>query len=676
MTGQEEKKKGKVGEFFEDVKENIQEGVETIKAKRDARKAAQEASENPAPAPVLDEPAPSVEETLKTQFAESAKNLKPLKSTQETDLERVNQQLKDDNREFVDGGYAVNGYFVADDSLDFKAATTAAKKYYAAKHGDYKGTSPTSKHDMYQWRGIQYPTKEKEGSTLRNGDNPPKIVKTSDYAKYDELKAEKARLEAELPEKPAMAAAQGQATKEQAAKDASLENVVTLVGTGGQRGTVAQGGATEEKTEEKTGDQAQVAAKAVETPEGSQAEPAANTPVAAAPATATPATNAPASNAPATATPATTSPAASTARPAQTAPAGATPVANAAAPAATSAPASSTPATTQTASTGTEEEDTYTKNEKFLKEQAEKQKEEVRKIYDNEIGGYDKLYEEAMKRKEALAGLDKERSKKENAYRYITGVGDLVSGFANLVGTANNASNQDQTYVAPELVKKAEAARKERKLEMDALNKRLDEMRARKDALTTQRDTKLSEIDAKMVSDISKANLQKASDERALNIQGMKDQIEKEKIAGRIAVAETKAANSLNNTKLRITTSQGGRVKNATFYDANGKPQVLNVYTIDDVGEEVIKAVNANKANWSAAEQAEYDKALKSLEGSVTTPSDNGKALELFYEKMAQKPYVYQHFKRLVGGTTSTTTTTSTTRTSGGSSVDSALEGL
>ena len=232
MTGQEEKKKGKVGEFFEDVKENIQEGVETIKAKRDARKAAQEASENPAPAPVLDEPAPSVEETLKTQFAESAKNLKPLKSTQETDLERVNQQLKDDNREFVDGGYAVNGYFVADDSLDFKAATTAAKKYYAAKHGDYKGTSPTSKHDMYQWRGIQYPTKEKEGSTLRNGDNPPKIVKTSDYAKYDELKAEKARLEAELPEKPAMAAAQGQATKEQAAKDASLENVVTLVGTG------------------------------------------------------------------------------------------------------------------------------------------------------------------------------------------------------------------------------------------------------------------------------------------------------------------------------------------------------------------------------------------------------------------------------------------------------------
>ena len=608
--------------------------------------------------PALGTPAKGrIEAQEAARFKEASKKLKPLENEK---MESLNRQLDEDNREFVDGGYAVNGYFVADDSLDFKAATTAAKKYYAGKHGDYKGTSPTSKHDMYQWRGIQYPTKEKEGSTLRNGDNPPKIVKTSDYAKYDELKAEKARLEAELPEKPAMAAAQGQATKEQAAKDASLENVVTLVGTGGQRGTVAQGGATQEKTEEKadanaktevkTGNQSQDAVKAAETPEGSQAKPAANTPVAAAPATATPTANTPASNAPATATPATTSPAASTARPAQTAPAGATPAANSAAPAATSAPASSTPATTQTASTGTEEpEDTYTKNEKFLKEQAEKQKEEVRKIYDNEISGYDKLYEEAMKRKEALADLDKKRSKKESAYRYITGVGDLVSGFANLVGTAHNASNQDQTYVAPELVKKAEAARKERKLEMDALNKRLDEMRARKDALTTQRDTKLSEIDAKMVSDISKANLQKASDERALNIQGMKGEVEKAKQAGRIQVAEIKAASSLNNTRLRIQTTQGGRVKNATFYDANGKPQVLNVYSIDDVGEEVIKAVNANKASWSESEKEEYNNAVNKATLSSTYGGDGGEALELFYTKMAQKPYVYQHFKRLVG---------------------------
>lgn len=654
MTGQEEKKKGKLGEFFEDVKEDVQEGVETFKDKRAAKKAAQEASENPAPVPVLDEPAPSVEETLKTQFIESAKNLKPLKSTQETDLERVNQQLKDDNREFVDGGYAVNGYFVADDSLSQNEATRAAKKYYAAKHGDYADNlAPTTKHDPFQWQGKQYTTQTGTIASTARYDKLPAIVKASDYTQYDELRAEKARLEAELPEKPVMAAAPTQVeTPEEKTGDLTEEKT--------QEKTEEKADANA-KTEVKTGGQSQVAAKAVETPEGSQAKPA---------------TNAPASNAPAAAVPATASPATSTAKPAQTAPATATPVANTAAPAANAVPASvATPAsTTQTASTGTEEpEDTYTKNEKFLKEQAEKQKEEVRKIYDNEIGGYDKLYEEAMKRKEALADLDKKRSKKESAYRYITGVGDLVSGFANLVGTAHNASNQDQTYVAPELVKKAEAARKERKLEMDALNKRLDEMRARKDALTTQRDTKLSEIDAKMVSDISKANLQKATDERALNIQGMKGEVEKAKQAGRIQVAEIKAASSLNNKRLSIQTTQGGRVKNATFYDADGKPQVLNVYAIDDVGEEVIKAVNANKTNWSESEKEEYNNAVNKATLSSTYGGDGGEALELFYTKMAQKPYVYQHFKRLVGGTTSTTTTT---RTSGGSSVDSALEGL
>ena len=386
------------------------------------------------------------------------------------------------------------------------------------------------------------------------------------------------------------------------------------------------------KPEEKAEEQAQVAAEAAETPEESQAKPVVDAPVASAPTTKASAQTDSVTNAPEAAVSAAHT----------EAPAGDADSTSVATPASTA----------QTATTGTEEpEDTYAKNEKLLKEQAEKRKEEVRTIYENEISGYDKLYEEAMKRKEALADLDKKKSKKENAYRYITGVGDLVSGFANLVGTAHNASHQDQTYVAPELVKKAEAARKERKLEMDALDKRLNEMRARKDALVTQRDTKLSEIDAKMVSDISKANLQKASDERALNIQGMKGEVEKAKQAGRIQVAEIKAASSLNNKRLSIQTTQGGRVKNATFYDANGKPQVLNVYSIDDVGEEVVKAVNANKESWSESEKEEYNNAVNKATLSSTYGGDGGEALELFYTKMAQKPYVYQHFKRLVGGT-------------------------
>lgn len=74
---------------------------------------------------------------------------------------------------------------------------------------------------------------------------------------------------------------------------------------------------------------------------------------------------------------------------------------------------------------------------------------------------------------------DETAQKRENAYRYISGLGDTLSSLANLVGVANKASNQQQTYNSNAVVQKAEEARKARKLEMDDLSKRADEMQAR-----------------------------------------------------------------------------------------------------------------------------------------------------------------------------------------------------
>lgn len=74
---------------------------------------------------------------------------------------------------------------------------------------------------------------------------------------------------------------------------------------------------------------------------------------------------------------------------------------------------------------------------------------------------------------------DETAQKRENAYRYISGLGDTLSSLANLVGVANKASNQQQTYNSNALVQKAEEARKARKIEMDDLSKRADEMQAR-----------------------------------------------------------------------------------------------------------------------------------------------------------------------------------------------------
>lgn len=74
---------------------------------------------------------------------------------------------------------------------------------------------------------------------------------------------------------------------------------------------------------------------------------------------------------------------------------------------------------------------------------------------------------------------DEATLKRENAYRYITGLGDTLSSVANLIGVANKASNQQQTYNSNAIVQKAEEARKARKLELDDLSNRLDEMNAR-----------------------------------------------------------------------------------------------------------------------------------------------------------------------------------------------------
>lgn len=81
---------------------------------------------------------------------------------------------------------------------------------------------------------------------------------------------------------------------------------------------------------------------------------------------------------------------------------------------------------------------------------------------------------------------DETARRRENAYRYISGLGDTLSGVANLVGTMYGASNQNQTYNSHAVVQKAEEARKARKLEMEDLNNRLDELTAR------QRDLKAS----------------------------------------------------------------------------------------------------------------------------------------------------------------------------------------
>ena len=110
---------------------------------------------------------------------------------------------------------------------------------------------------------------------------------------------------------------------------------------------------------------------------------------------------------------------------------------------------------------------------------------------------------------------DETARKRENAFRYISGLGDTLSSLANLVGTAHGAANQQQTYNSSKVVEKAEAARKARKLEMDDLAKRQDEMAARLREMKAAGSLKEVEARAKHAKESLALSKEHANQERA-----------------------------------------------------------------------------------------------------------------------------------------------------------------
>lgn len=97
---------------------------------------------------------------------------------------------------------------------------------------------------------------------------------------------------------------------------------------------------------------------------------------------------------------------------------------------------------------------------------------------------------------------DETAQRRENAYRYISGLGDTLSSLANLVGVGQlGAANQKQTYNSNAVVQKAEDARKARKIEIDDLSKRLDELNARQRELKAAGSLKEVELRAKNAKD-------------------------------------------------------------------------------------------------------------------------------------------------------------------------------
>lgn len=248
---------------------------------------------------------------------------------------------------------------------------------------------------------------------------------------------------------------------------------------------------------------------------------------------------------------------------------------------------------------------------------------EMGKVYDEQAGGYERLWNEVDTKRKGLMAQDKEMERRNKAYRYIVGVGDAVSGLANLVGTAHGAANQVQYENAPEIIQKAEAARQQRKLEIDKINARLDELRQQKDAVMSAKGLKEAEIKASYANQRMNLGLskQKAKEQEDLASQRTEGQKEVERLKGDIRMyIEGSKKKGSTGTKYKDTAQW------EKFTDSSG-----NQFKVDAkrMKSSVIKNAVLNQLN------KELATVEKTADGKVIGDGEYFSADELnFYRKL------------------------------------------
>lgn len=197
-----------------------------------------------------------------------------------------------------------------------------------------------------------------------------------------------------------------------------------------------------------------------------------------------------------------------------------------------------------------------------LKQGQEEQIDALTKAHDAQIDGVAGLVKAAEEERKTSRANDAEYQKKANAFRYIAGIGDAISGVANLVGTAHGAVNQQQHYNAPAIIQKAEAERQQRKLAMDKLNARIDELTLRGDALRAGRDAELAKLSGEHSRQVLELNLKEMAARQAAKEAEDAANLQRELQAGRQA---HEASESEKNREFQATEGDKERAHEVTM---------------------------------------------------------------------------------------------------------------
>lgn len=246
---------------------------------------------------------------------------------------------------------------------------------------------------------------------------------------------------------------------------------------------------------------------------------------------------------------------------------------------------------------------------------------------------------------EARLGVMKEKDeaeqKRSNAFRYIAGLGDTLSGLANVVGTSFGAQNQQQTYNGGFVAEKAEQARKERKLEMDKISARLDEMRAREKDLKSAGSLAEAELKAKQARELFAEKIREeeaARKNRELDI----DEINAQANLTRAKATETNA-----ETKANKPAGSKAKPKVVVAMGKDGKMTEYDVSKYKNFDKDYQKALDAAIADGTSGLS---DDEIKDYQTAVKLAKvDSGKALNEFLRTHTYRQSVIDRMKKGAG---------------------------
>lgn len=280
-------------------------------------------------------------------------------------------------------------------------------------------------------------------------------------------------------------------------------------------------------------------------------------------------------------------------------------------------PQDSTPVPQPAPTISSEEQELIDSNNQLLEATKASNQASINSVADF-IGEYER-------QKQAKIAEDETLRKREEAYRYITGLGDTLSGIANLVGVAHGAANQPQKYNSSEFMRKAEEARAKRKQDLENLDQKIKEQRLRLDQV-------------KSAASLQEAQLQAKAEREQLDLKRTlkKEAEEKARADRRIEID----AQNAESARIRAEAYEYGK-ENPTPKPTTDKSKIVKVVGAD--GKVTDFDVSRFK-NFDADYQRAFDAAVKAGTSGLTpeeieaynkavklASADSNKALKEFF---------------------------------------------